>query len=81
MTTFDTAGTRTATTAPSTGFGVNRLADALRAAGTHATRYGLVLILLWIGGMKFTAYEAEGVKPLVERSPLYAELARTQLLV
>ncbi|HJW61010.1 MAG TPA: hypothetical protein VJ931_15390, partial [Actinomycetota bacterium] len=26
--------------------------------GGHALRYGLVLILLWIGGMKFTAYEA-----------------------
>ena len=23
-------------------------------------RYGLALIFLWIGGMKFTAYEAQG---------------------
>ena len=35
-------------------------------------RYGLVLILLWIGGMKFTAYEAEGIRPFVENSPLFA---------
>lgn len=40
--------------------------------GGHALRYGLVLILLWIGGMKFTAYEAEGIRPFVENSPLFA---------
>ena len=38
--------------------------------GRHVTRYGLVLVLLWIGGMKFTAYEAEGIRPLVANSPL-----------
>ena len=38
--------------------------------GMHVTRYGLVLVLLWIGGMKFTAYEAEGIRPLVANSPL-----------
>ena len=32
-------------------------------------RYGLVLVLGWIGAMKFTAYEAEGIKTLVETSP------------
>lgn len=33
-------------------------------------RYGLVLVLGWIGAMKFTAYEAEGIQPLVATSPL-----------
>lgn len=33
-------------------------------------RYGLVLVLGWIGAMKFTAYEAEGIQALVESSPL-----------
>jgi reactive chlorine resistance protein C len=42
----------------------------LQLIGMHVTRYGLVLVLLWIGGMKFTAYEAEGIKPLVANSPL-----------
>jgi uncharacterized membrane protein YkgB len=42
------------------------------AVGGHALRYGLVLVLLWIGGMKFTAYEAEGIRPFVENSPLFA---------
>ena len=36
----------------------------------HVARYGLVIVLLWIGGMKFTAYEAEGIRPLVANSPL-----------
>ena len=33
-------------------------------------RYSLVLVLLWIGGMKFTAYEAEGISGFVANSPL-----------
>ena len=44
-----------------TGFNPEHLSDKLRAIGTHVTRYGLVVVLLWIGGMKFTAYEAEGI--------------------
>ena len=43
--------------------------ERLRAVGTHVTRYGLVVVLIWIGGMKFTAYEAEGIRPLVANSP------------
>ena len=38
--------------------------------GRHAVRYGLVLVLLWIGGMKFTAYDAEGLSGFVSNSPL-----------
>ena len=38
--------------------------------GAFVIRYGLVLVLGWIGAMKFTAYEAEGIKTLVETSPL-----------
>ena len=38
------------------------------------TRYSLVLIFLWIGGMKFTNYEAEGIRPFVENSPLMSWL-------
>ena len=45
------------------------MSDRLQRIGVHVTRYGLVLVLLWIGGMKFTVYEAEGIKPLVANSP------------
>ena len=37
--------------------------------GAFFIRYGLVLVLGWSGAMKFTAYEAEGIKTLVETSP------------
>lgn len=37
--------------------------------GAFFIRYGLVLVLGWIGAMKFTAYEAAGIKTLVETSP------------
>lgn len=32
-------------------------------------RYGLVVVLAWIGALKFTAYEAQGIAPLVSNSP------------
>jgi uncharacterized membrane protein YkgB len=41
----------------------------LRNSGEFLIRYGLVIVLGWIGAMKFTAYEAEGIKTLVETSP------------
>jgi reactive chlorine resistance protein C len=31
---------------------------------------GLVLVIAWIGLMKFTEYEAKGIQPLVAHSPL-----------
>jgi uncharacterized membrane protein YkgB len=43
--------------------------NILTEIGVIAIRYGLVLVLLWIGGMKFTQVEAEGIKPLAENSP------------
>jgi uncharacterized membrane protein YkgB len=45
-------------------------AQAVETAGQVSLRYGLVVVLLWIGGMKFTAYEAEGISGFVANSPL-----------
>ena len=45
-------------------------AESIEMVGRHSIRYGLVLVLLWIGGMKFTHYEAEGIFALVSNSPL-----------
>ena len=42
----------------------------LETVGQAIVRYGLVLVLGWIGAMKFTAYEAAGIQPLVANSPL-----------
>jgi reactive chlorine resistance protein C len=43
---------------------------AIEDVGKAIVRWGLVLVLVWIGGMKFTAYEAMGIQPLVAHSPL-----------
>ena len=42
----------------------------LRNIGHAVLRYGLVAILVWVGLLKFTAYEAKGIEPLVSHSPL-----------
>lgn len=42
----------------------------LAALGRGVLRYGLVALLLLWGALKFTAFEAEGIRPLVEHSPL-----------
>ena len=41
------------------------MSDRLTMIGTHVAPYGLVVVLLWIGGMKFTAYESEAIRPMV----------------
>ena len=38
--------------------------------GDLLIRYGLVLVIGWIGVMKFTSYEAHGIQPMVAHSPL-----------
>ncbi len=37
--------------------------------GKRIVRWGLIAVLAWIGAMKFTAYEAMGIQPLVVHSP------------
>ncbi|RUP31280.1 MULTISPECIES: YkgB family protein [Mycolicibacterium] len=39
-----------------------------RIAG-HLARYGLVVVIGWIGLLKFTSYEAHGIQPLVANTP------------
>ena len=41
---------------------------ATRISGVLA-RYGLVVVIGWIGLLKFTTYEAQGIQPLVANSP------------
>jgi uncharacterized membrane protein YkgB len=52
---------------------INRLfeyAAKLDRAGIALTRVGLVVVLVWIGGLKVFAYEDEGIVPFVANSPL-----------
>lgn len=50
----------------------DNLGYKLENIGAIILRYGLVIILLWVGGLKFTVYEAQGIKGLVENSPLFS---------
>src|SRR5262245_41344889 len=45
------------------------LAARLGGVGVGVTRIGLVVVLLWIGGLKVFAYEDEGIVPFVANSP------------
>jgi uncharacterized membrane protein YkgB len=47
-----------------------QIAETLSDLGAFVSRYGLALVIFWIGAMKFTAYEANGIQPLVANSPL-----------
>jgi uncharacterized membrane protein YkgB len=46
-----------------------RMRVALESAGALVSRYGLVMILVLIGILKFTPAEADGIRPLVAHSP------------
>jgi len=52
-----------ATRLPSTGLRVRNI-------GATVMNYGLAVIFLWFGGMKFTSYEASGISPFIINSPL-----------
>jgi uncharacterized membrane protein YkgB len=36
----------------------------------HLVRIGICVVMLWIGGLKFVPYEAEGIVPFVANSPV-----------
>nr|WP_294871927.1 DUF417 family protein [uncultured Pedobacter sp.] len=47
---------------------INTIAN-LEQLGKNAIRFGIVIVFLWIGGLKFFTYEADGVVPFVANSP------------
>lgn len=47
-------------------FSIMARADRL---GITLTRIGLIVVLVWIGGLKVAKYEAEGIVPFVANSP------------
>jgi uncharacterized membrane protein YkgB len=46
----------------------------LQQIGAAISRYGLALVIVWIGAMKFFSFEAKGIAPLVAHSPLMSWL-------
>lgn len=49
---------------------VFELAARTDKIGVAVTRIGLIIVLLWIGGLKAFRYEADGIVPFVANSPL-----------
>ena len=47
-----------------------RFVSNLDRVGMGLLRAGLVVVLLWIGGLKFASYEADSIVPFVAHSPL-----------
>lgn len=43
--------------------------SSLDRVGMGLLRVGLVVVLIWIGGLKFAGYEADSIVPLVANSP------------
>jgi reactive chlorine resistance protein C len=47
---------------------------AIERVGGPLARYGLVIVIGWIGLLKFTSFEAHGIESLVANSPLMSWL-------
>jgi uncharacterized membrane protein YkgB len=62
----DNGGHRTET---GTAQRIYTVAASLDGVGMNLLRSGLVIVLIWIGGLKFARYEADGIVPLVANSP------------
>jgi reactive chlorine resistance protein C len=53
---------------------LSTLAARLETIGGAILRYGLVMILLYLGTFKFTMEEAKAIEPLIANSPLFSWL-------
>jgi reactive chlorine resistance protein C len=42
--------------------------------GRYLVRYALVVVIAWIGALKYTGYEATAIQPLVAHSPIFSWL-------
>lgn len=43
---------------------------AIAGLGRYLVLYALAAVLIWVGGLKFAAYEAQAIQPFVTESPL-----------
>jgi uncharacterized membrane protein YkgB len=60
----------------STASRAEELISSITALGHRVLRYGLALVIGWVGMMKFTGYEAQGIEPLVAHSPFLGWMYR-----
>ncbi|CQD21297.1 integral membrane protein [Mycobacterium lentiflavum] len=50
------------------------ITEAMTRLGSMLGRYGLVIVIVWFGAMKFTSYEAQGIQPFIAHSPFMSWL-------
>src|SRR5260370_29898821 len=66
----DERGRAMATLMQDTAHEQRAMSSRVEAVGRELARYGLVVVVAWIGLMKFTNYEAEGIRPVLANRPL-----------
>jgi reactive chlorine resistance protein C len=54
--------------------GVLAVEHPVAIAGRLLVRYGLVVVVAWIGALKYSSYEAAAIHPLIAHSPLMSWL-------
>ena len=47
---------------------------SVATVGRQLVRYGLVVVIAWIGALKYTSYEAAAIQPLIAHSPVFSWL-------
>lgn len=55
-------------------YSIIKFLSGLEQAGKNLVRAGIVIVFLWIGGLKFFTYEADGIVPFVANSPMMSFL-------
>src|SRR5215472_11124177 len=48
--------------------------NPVATVGRYLIRYTLVVVIAWIGALKYTSYEATAIQPLIAHSPIFSWL-------
>jgi uncharacterized membrane protein YkgB len=51
--------------------------NPVATVGRYLVRYTLVVVIAWIGALKYTSYEAIAIQPLIAHSPIFSWLYST----
>ena len=51
-----------------------RTEHPVATVGRYLVRYALVVVIAWIGALKYGAYEAAAIQPLIAHSPIFSWL-------
>jgi len=57
-----------------TGTAASTAEHPVATVGRQLVRYGLVVVIAWIGALKYTSYEATSIQPLIAHSPIFSWL-------